>query len=67
MNLFQKTLGDIVKGARFYEGDITTYNSQVMNEIKEEFKSKDYDVKTAALIKILYVRFFPISFILSFQ
>jgi len=56
MNLFQKSLGDLIKGARFFTGDITSYNSQVLNEIKEELKSRDYDIKTTALIKILYVK-----------
>ena len=55
MNLFQKKLEDIVRGARLSDIDLITYNSQVLAELKEELKSRDPDVKSGALIKLFYV------------
>lgn len=57
MNLFHKKLEDIIRGARLSDIDLITYNSQVLNELKEELKSRDPEVRAAALIKLFYVIF----------
>lgn len=54
-HLFQKKMEDIIRGARLCQGDIATYNSQVLTTIKEELKSRDPDVKAAAIVKLFYV------------
>lgn len=55
MNLFQKKLEDIVRGARLSDIDLITYNSQVLAEVKDELKSRDPDIKSGAVIKLFYV------------
>ena len=59
MNLFQKNIEDIIRGARFAEVDLITYNSQVLTEVKNELKNRDADVKAAAVVKLLYVSKIP--------
>ena len=55
MNLFQKSLEDIVKGSKNTSVDLTTYNFQCYQEMKEEAKSSDVNVKAKAILKYFYV------------
>ena len=55
LNLFQKTLEDIIKGSKNLDIDINAYNAQVLNDVKEEIKSKDINIKMNALKKVFYV------------
>lgn len=55
MNLFQKSLEDVVKGSKNSNVDLTTYNFQCYQEMKEETKSNDISVKAKALLKYFYV------------
>ena len=55
MNLFQKSLEDIQKGSKNSSVDLTTYNFQCYQEMKEEVKSSDVNVKAKAILKYFYV------------
>ena len=55
MNLFQKSLEDVVKGSKNSSVDLTTYNFQCYQEMKDETKSSDINVKAKALLKYFYV------------
>ena len=65
LGIFQKTLEDVVKTAKLQSKDLTTYISICLQEIREELKSKDADVRHKALMKIFFVSNLPVHHLMS--
>jgi len=53
--IFQKTLGELIKGIRKDKNNESTYIVQSIIEIKEELHSKDPYTKAEAIRKLTYL------------
>eukprot|EP00666_Eupelagonemidae_sp_cell4sb_P016064 gene16064-9251_t len=53
--LFQKDLRDVVKGIRTHKKNENEYIQQVISNIKDELKHKDFTVKVVAVQKMTYL------------
>eukprot|EP01130_Rhizamoeba_saxonica_P006418 TRINITY_DN255_c0_g1_i2.p1 TRINITY_DN255_c0_g1~~TRINITY_DN255_c0_g1_i2.p1 ORF type:complete len:913 (-),score=207.25 TRINITY_DN255_c0_g1_i2:39-2777(-) len=55
MSMFKKSLTDLIRGLRSASESESAYISGAMKEIKDEIKSKDFDVKSMAIKKLIYL------------
>ena len=46
---------DLIRGLRANKADEALFISHAIDEIREEVKSKDMDIKAAAILKLVYV------------
>jgi AP-3 complex subunit delta len=53
--MFEKSLQDLVKGIRAIKGDTSPFISKAIQEIKDELKNRDIQIKTQALQKLCYL------------
>jgi hypothetical protein len=65
--MFERSLADLIRGLRGLgspsQQDEAKFIAQAVDEIRQEIKSKDMELKTAAILKLTYVRrFFQIQF-----
>ena len=58
--MWERTLQDLIRGLRSNKKDEAKFISQAIDEIRQEVKSKDMELKAGAVLKLTYVR-------LSFQ
>jgi len=56
--MFNKTLGDLVKGLRAHKKDERQFIASCLKDIKEELKSTDNELKVDALRKLSYLQMF---------
>lgn len=55
--MFEKSLGDLIKGLRSHRGkDEAKYVANMLEEIRGEMKSADMDVKAEAILKLAYLQ-----------
>src|ERR1044072_4773488 len=54
--MFEKTLTDLIRGIRANKKNEQKYIAACLQEIHQEVKSNDPDVKAAAVSKLTYVR-----------
>jgi thymidylate synthase len=57
--VFERTLQDVIKGMRNSKNDQVAFVSKVIQEIKEEIKSRDVGIKAQAIQKLTYVSSLP--------
>jgi AP-3 complex subunit delta-1 len=53
--MWERTLQDLIRGLRANKKDEATFIAQAVDEIRKEVRSKDMDLKAAALLKLTYV------------
>jgi AP-3 complex subunit delta-1 len=54
--MWERTLQDLIRGLRSTKTDEAKFIAQAVDEIREEVKSKDMELKAAAVLKLTYVR-----------
>lgn len=58
--MWERTLSDLIRGLRANKGDESQFIAKAVNEIRMEVKSKDMDLKAAAVLKLIYVRHYKL-------
>lgn len=53
--MWERTLQDLIRGLRANKKDESRFISQAIAEIRQEVKSKDMELKAAAVLKLTYV------------
>ena len=53
--MFEKSLLDLVKGIRSHKDNEAQYINSCVNEIRNEIKSPDRDIKATAVLKLAHV------------
>jgi hypothetical protein len=57
VGMFERTLSDLIRGLRaLSKKDEPKFISLAINEIRSEIRSKDMELKAAAVLKLTYVR-----------
>ena len=54
--MWERTLQDLVRGLRANKNDEEKFIAQAIEEIRQEVKSKDMELKAGAVMKLTYVR-----------
>jgi AP-3 complex subunit delta-1 len=54
--MWERTLQDLVRGLRANKKDESKFIEQAVDEIRQEIKSKDMELKAGAVLKLTYVR-----------
>lgn len=54
--MWERTLQDLIRGLRANKQNESKFIAQAVDEIRAEVKSKDMDLKAAAVLKLTYVR-----------
>jgi AP-3 complex subunit delta-1 len=57
--MWERTLQDLIRGLRANKKDEAKFISQAVDEIRQEIKSKDMELKAGAILKLTYVRTCP--------
>jgi AP-3 complex subunit delta-1 len=60
--MWERTLQDLIKGLRANKKDESKFIAQAVDEIRQEVRSKDMDLKAAAILKLTYVSTCSIGF-----
>ena len=63
--MWERTLQDLIRGMRANKKDEAKFISQAMDEIRKEIRSKDMELKAAAVLKLTYVRIMLLSLCIS--
>ncbi|KAG6334130.1 hypothetical protein ID866_4953 [Astraeus odoratus] len=53
--MWERTLQDLIRGLRANKNDEAKFIAQAMDEIRKEIKSKDMELKAAAVMKLTYL------------
>jgi len=53
--MWERTLRDLIRGLRANKNDESMFINKAVDEIREEIKSKDMELKAGALMKLTYV------------
>ena len=53
--MWERTLQDLIRGLRANKKDEAKFIAQAVDEIRREIKSKDMEIKAAAVLKLTYV------------
>lgn len=53
--MWERTLKDLIRGLRANKQDEATFINKAVDEIREEIKSKDMELKAGAIMKLTYV------------
>ncbi|OBZ78815.1 AP-3 complex subunit delta-1 [Grifola frondosa] len=53
--MWERTLQDLIRGLRANKKDESKFISQAVDEIRQEIKSKDMELKAAAVLKLTYL------------
>lgn len=53
--MWERTLQDLIRGLRANKKDEAKFIAQAVDEIRNEVKSKDMDLKAGAVLKLTYV------------
>ena len=54
--MWERTLQDLIRGLRANKKDEGKFIAQAVDEITQEIKSKDMELKAGAILKLTYVR-----------
>lgn len=54
--MWERTLQDLIRGLRANKKDEAKFISKAVDEIREEIRSKDMELKAGAILKLTYVR-----------
>ena len=54
--MWERTLQDLVRGLRANKKDETKFIAKAVDEIRQEIKSDDMELKAGAVLKLTYVR-----------
>ena len=54
--MWERTLQDLIRGLRSNKKDESKFIAQAVDEIRQEIKSKDMELKAGAVLKLTYVR-----------
>ena len=57
--MWERTLQDLIRGLRANKKDESKYIAHAVDEIRQETKSKDMEIKAGAILKLTYVRPHP--------
>jgi len=53
--MWERTLQDLIRGLRANKKDEATFINKAVDEIREEIKNKDMELKAGAIMKLTYV------------
>jgi AP-3 complex subunit delta-1 len=53
--MWERTLQDLIRGLRSNKKDEAKFIAQAVDEIRREVRSKDMELKAAAILKLTYV------------
>jgi len=54
--MWERTLQDLIRGLRANKKDDAKFIAQAVDEIRQEIRSKDMELKAGAVLKLTYVR-----------
>ena len=57
--MWERTLRDLIRGLRANKKEEATFISKAVDEIREEIKNKDMELKAGAVMKLTYVSVGP--------
>ena len=53
--MWERTLQDLIRGLRANKKDESRFIARAVDEIRKEIRSKDMEIKAAAVLKLTYV------------
>ena len=53
--MWERTLQDLIRGLRANKKDEAKFIARAVDEIREEIRSKDMELKAGAILKLTYV------------
>ena len=54
--MWERTLQDLIRGLRANKKDEAKFIAQAVEEVRQEIRSKDMELKAGAVLKLTYVR-----------
>lgn len=54
--MWERTLQDLIRGLRANKKDESKFIAKAVDEIRQEIKSEDMELKAGAVLKLTYVR-----------
>jgi AP-3 complex subunit delta-1 len=57
--MWERSLQDLIRGLRSNKKDEATFVNKAVEEIREEIKNKDMELKAGAIMKLTYVSIAP--------
>lgn len=61
--MWERTLQDLIRGLRANKKDESKFIAKAVDEIRNEIKSEDMELKAAAVLKLTYVRLVSLALI----
>lgn len=62
--MWERTLQDLIRGLRANKKDESKFIAKAVDEIRNEIRGDDMELKAGAVLKLTYVRSFPWSMFL---
>ena len=59
--MWERTLQDLIRGLRANKKDESKFIAKAVDEIRQEIKSDDMELKAGAVLKLTYVRLYYLS------
>jgi AP-3 complex subunit delta-1 len=53
--MWERNLQDLIRGLRAHKNDESKFIASAIDDIRQEVKNKDMDLKAAAVLKLTYV------------
>jgi AP-3 complex subunit delta len=60
--MWERTLQDLIRGLRANKNDERKFITQAIDEIRQEVRSRDMELKAGAILKMTFVCAMPSSF-----
>jgi len=57
--MWERTLQDLIRGLRANKKDESKFIAKAVDEIRNEIRGDDMELKAGAILKLTYVRSFP--------
>lgn len=54
--MWERNLQDLIRGLRAHKSDESKFIASAIDDIRQEIKGKDMELKAAAVLKLTYVR-----------
>ena len=65
--MWERTLRDLIRGLRANKKDEAVFINKAVDEIREEIKSKDMELKAGAIMKLTYVSVTPWRYLIFYS
>lgn len=59
--MWERNLQDLIRGLRAHKNDEARFIAEAIGEIRKEVRSEDMELKAAAVLKLTYVSYCPLT------